>query len=124
MVAPVDVLAPCALGGVLDHESVPALQAPTIAGAANNQLAAVEVAELLRDRGVLWAPDFVVNAGGIVNISVELEPAGYDPVRAAARTREIGDALRRIFDDAAATGATPLDAAMALARERLTPKSP
>jgi leucine dehydrogenase len=117
--AAVDVLAPCALGGVLDHDTVTALQAPVVAGAANNQLADDDVAGLLARRGVLWAPDFVVNAGGIINISVELEPDGYDPHRARTRVRGIGDTLRRIFDDAEATAATPLEAAMALARERL-----
>jgi leucine dehydrogenase len=118
--AAVDVLAPCALGGVLDHDTVSALQAPIVAGAANNQLADDAVAELLARRGILWAPDFVVNAGGIINISVELEPDGYDPRRARTRVRGIADTLRRIFDDAEATAATPLEAAMALARERLT----
>lgn len=117
--APVDVLVPCALGGLLDHDAVARLQAPVVAGAANNQLADDEVAGLLEQRGILWAPDFVVNAGGIINISVELEPEGYDPRRARARVRGIADTLRRIFDDAQATGASPLDAAMALASERL-----
>ena len=101
MTAAVDVLVPCALGGVLDHESVPRLQAPAIAGAANNQLASADVADLLREHGILWAPDFVANAGGIVNISVELDRGGYDPDRAKARTDEIGDTLRRVYDDAA-----------------------
>jgi leucine dehydrogenase len=119
LTAAVDVVAPCALGGVLDHESVPQLQAPAVAGAANNQLAARDVAELLRARDILWAPDFVANAGGIINISVELEPGGYDPARAKARTREIGDTLRRVFDEAEAAGTTPLAAATALAHERL-----
>ena len=78
----VDVFAPCALGGVLTDETVQALQAPIVAGAANNQLADDAVAELLDDRDILWAPDFVANAGGIINIAVELEPEGYDPARA------------------------------------------
>jgi leucine dehydrogenase len=117
--APADVLAPCALGGMLDHETVPRLGAPVVAGAANNQLADDGVADLLAQRGVLWAPDFAANAGGIINISVELEPEGYDPRRARARVRGIGDTMRRIFDDAHATRVTPLAAAMALARERL-----
>jgi leucine dehydrogenase len=114
-----DVFVPCALGGSLDHESVSRIGAPIVAGAANNQLADDDVAELLARRGVLWAPDFVVNAGGIINIAVELEPDGYDLRRAGERVRGIGDTLRRIFDDAHATGATPLAAAMALASERL-----
>jgi leucine dehydrogenase len=117
--APADVLVPCALGGLLDHDAVDRLQAPIVAGAANNQLADDDVARLLAQRGVLWAPDFVVNAGGIINISVELEPEGYDPRRARTRVRGIADTLRRIFDDARAGGGSPLDAALALARERL-----
>ena len=119
MTAAVDVLVPCALGGVLDHDSVPQLQAPTIAGAANNQLASADVADLLRERDILWAPDFVANAGGIVNISVEFEPDGYDPDRATAKTREIGDTLRAIFDDAQAGKITPLAAATARAQRNL-----
>jgi leucine dehydrogenase len=119
MTASVDVLVPCALGAVLDHESVPQLQAPAIAGAANNQLASADVADLLREQGILWAPDFVANAGGIVNISVEFEADGYDPERAKAKTREIGDTLRAIYDDAAAAQTTPLAAAMALAQKNL-----
>jgi leucine dehydrogenase len=115
--APVDVVAPCALGGVLDEESVPELQAPVVAGAANNQLADDTIAELLAARGILWAPDFVANAGGIINIAVELE--GYDAGVARRRVRGIADTLRVIFDDAEGGGITPLAAAMALARQRL-----
>ena len=100
---PVDVFAPCALGGLLDHESVRALQAPIVAGAANNQLADDDVAAVLAERGVLWAPDFVVNAGGIINISVELEPAGYDPRRAGELVRGIGATLRADLRRRAAT---------------------
>ncbi|MFL5845823.1 MAG: Glu/Leu/Phe/Val family dehydrogenase [Solirubrobacteraceae bacterium] len=116
---PVDVFAPCALGGVLTDESVAALQAPVVAGAANNQLADDTVAEQLAGRGILWAPDFVANAGGIINIAVELERGGYDPKRAKARVRGIGDTMRRIFDEAEAHGVTPLAAAMEIARVRL-----
>jgi leucine dehydrogenase len=118
--AAVDVFAPCALGGALDHDTAIALQAPIVAGAANNQLADDDVATLLAKRGVLWAPDFVVNAGGIINISVELEPDGYDPRRARTLVRGIAGTLRRIFHDAEVSATTPLEAAMALARERLT----
>ncbi len=119
LTAPADVFAPCALGGLLDHDSAALLQAPIVAGAANNQLAGDEVAAVLAERGVLWAPDFVVNAGGIINISVELEPAGYDPRRAGELVRGIGATLELIFDDATARGVSPLDAAMVLARARL-----
>jgi leucine dehydrogenase len=116
---PADVFAPCALGGVLTHETVAELQAPVVAGAANNQLADDAVEVLLARRGILWAPDFVANAGGIINIAVELERQGYDPARARRRVQGIADTLRRIYADADATGFTPLAAAMALASERL-----
>jgi leucine dehydrogenase len=119
LTAAVDVLAPCALGGVLDEGSVPTLQCPVVAGAANNQLADESIADLLDAHGVLWAPDFVANAGGIINISVELENSGYDPVRARRRVLEVGDTLREIYDAAGAGRLTPLTAAMELARRRL-----
>jgi leucine dehydrogenase len=115
--AEVDVFAPCALGGILTYESVPRLRCTVVAGAANNQLADDGVADLLGARGVLWAPDFVANAGGIINIAVELE--GYDPAVGRKRVRGIADTLRLIFDDADALGATPLTAALELARRRL-----
>ena len=117
--AEVDVVAPCALGAVLDDESVPALRCRVIAGAANNQLAADAVAVQLAERGIVWAPDFVANAGGIINISVELEPGGYDAVRAEARVRGVAETTRTVLDHADATGATPLAAAMEIARRRL-----
>ncbi len=96
----------------------PASRRPVIAGAANNQLAEDTVADRLAQRGILWAPDFVANAGGIINISVELEGTGYDAKVARRRVQEIGDTLRAIYD-AAAGGITPLTAAMELARQRL-----
>jgi len=105
---------------VLDDQTVPRLRCRVVAGAANNQLADEAVADLLADRGVLWAPDFVANAGGIVNISVELRPDGYDPAVARTRVRAIGDTLRRVYADARARGATPLAAAMELARRNLS----
>jgi leucine dehydrogenase len=117
--AAVDVYAPCALGGILDDETVPALQAPVVAGAANNQLADDGVADLLTARGVLWAPDFVANAGGIINIAVERDAGGYDPAAARRRVRGIGDTLQRIFADAAGAGTSTLAAAMELARQNL-----
>jgi leucine dehydrogenase len=114
-----DVFAPCALGGILDHESVPALQVPIVAGAANNQLADDTIADLLAERSILWAPDFVANAGGIINISVELDRGGYDPDRARSKVMGIGDTLRHIYDLAADHGDTPFSAALALAQRRV-----
>jgi leucine dehydrogenase len=122
LIARVDVLVPCALGGVLDERSVARLRCRAIAGAANNQLADDTVAERLREREILWAPDFVANAGGIINIAQEL--GGYDPRAARAEVRRIGDTLREVFDRAQASGATPLAAALDLARSRLAAPGP
>ena len=118
LTAEVDVVAPCALGGILDEGTVPALHCRAIAGAANNQLAHDGVATLLAGHGVLWVPDFVANAGGIINISVELEGA-YGPERADVHVRGIADTVRTVLDHADATGATPLAAALEIARRRI-----
>jgi leucine dehydrogenase len=119
--AEVDVVAPCALGGVLNPETVPRLRCRIVAGAANNQLANESVADLLSAREILWAPDFVANAGGIINIAEEQH--GYDATAARRRVRHIGEILLEIFDRADGAGVTPLAAAMDLARARLDPGS-
>jgi leucine dehydrogenase len=117
--ADVDVLAPCALGGVLDQTTIPHLAAPIVCGAANNQLAHDGLADDLAALDILYAPDFVANAGGIINISVELEPGGYDAGEGARRVATIEDTMRTVLDDAERDGVSPLAAAYALARRRL-----
>ena len=120
MTAAVDVLAPVRAGRRARPRHGRRAAGAGVAGAANNQLASTDVADLLRERGVLWAPDFVANAGGIINIAVELEPGGYDPSAPGIRMR--GDrrhAASRRTTIAAAGGTTPLAAAMALARHNL-----
>ncbi len=119
--AKVEIIAPCALGGVLNHETVPRLRCRIIAGAANNQLADDQIADLLTAREILWAPDFVTNAGGVINIAEEF--GRYDAAAARRRVRGIAETLRRIFDDAESMGATTLTAAMELARRRLVPSA-
>jgi leucine dehydrogenase len=110
-----DLLAPCALGGVLTPESVAELRVPVIAGAANNQLSDESVADLLSDRGIVWAPDFVVNAAGLIAVADELH--GFDPERAERSIAGIGHTLRQIYARAAA-GKNTLLAAKELAAER------
>jgi len=119
LTADVDVLAPCALGGVLNDDTVPLLRCRAIAGAANNQLATERVGEQLAAREILWVPDFVANAGGIINISVELDPDGYAEDRAESRVRAVGDTVRTVLDHAESTGATPLASALEIARRRV-----
>jgi leucine dehydrogenase len=121
--AEVDVLAPCALGGILDDSTLPELRCRAIVGAANNQLANDGVAEALAARGILWAPDFVVSAGGIVNIAVELAPEGYAAQRAEPAVRAIGETMKAILDEAEQGGTTPLVAALARARRALAPSA-
>jgi leucine dehydrogenase len=119
LTAAVDVLTPCALGGLIDDRMVPRLRCRIIAGAANNQLVHERIADLLAARQILWAPDFVVNAGGLINIAEELNH--YEPSAARIRVRAIAATLTEILDAAAANAITPLAAALELARRRLAP---
>lgn len=117
LTAAVDVLAPCALGDVIDREGVAALRCAIVCGAANNQLADGSIAERLHARGILYAPDFIVNAGGLINVSLEL--GEYDAALAARRTARIEAVFDALLAEAAAAGTTPLEAAIRLARIRL-----
>ncbi len=115
--ADVDVLAPCALGGVIDDRLGLELNARIICGSANNQLSASRLADVLASRGVLYAPDFIVNSGGLINVALEL--TGYDAGLALQSVRRIEDVLGSILDHADAAGVTPLDAAVQLASDRI-----
>jgi leucine dehydrogenase len=115
----VDVYSPCAVGGTLNAEAIPRLACRAIAGCANNQLAEPEDAERLRERGILYAPDYVVNSGGIVQL-IGLEDEGWDDAQLEERLAGIGETLRTLFAEADAEGITPADAADRLVRTRLT----
>jgi glutamate dehydrogenase/leucine dehydrogenase len=112
-----DLLAPCALGGVLDAESVPTLACRAVCGAANNQLGGAGVDELLARRGILFVPDFVASAGGIINLAAEF--TGYSRPRALAETARIEATTTQVLERAARDGATPQQVALAMARERV-----
>jgi len=114
---PCEILAPCALGGVLNEKTIPRLQCRAVCGAANNQLADAAHDDALARRGILYAPDFVVNAGGIINLAEEF--VGYDRQRAAKRTAQIADTVRRVFDLARTERVPPGRAAEQLARRRI-----
>ena len=114
----VDVYSPCAVGGTLDAESIPRLVCRAIAGCANNQLAEPEDAERLQERGILYAPDYIVNAGGIIQL-IGLEDEGWDEAQLEERLAGIGDTLRTLFAEADADGVTPAEAADRLVRRRL-----
>jgi glutamate dehydrogenase/leucine dehydrogenase len=114
-----DVLAPCALGGALTTASVSELRCAVVCGAANNQLGDDGAAAALAARGITYAPDFVVNAGGIINIAQEWVLGGYSSERAHADAARIEDTTRRVFTVARAEGVTTDEAAVAIARRRL-----
>ena len=115
----VDVYSPCAVGGTLNADSIPRLACRAVAGCANNQLAAPEDAERLRERGVLYAPDYVVSAGGIIQL-IGLEDEGWDEQQLEQRLAGIGGTLRMLFADADAEGVTPAEAADRLVLRRLS----
>jgi valine dehydrogenase (NAD+) len=113
-----DVYAPCALGGALTDEVVATLSARIVCGAANNQLAHEGIEKQLQDRGVLYAPDYLVNAGGLIQVADELE--GFSFERAQQRAEKIFDATRRVFALAEAEGVPPAVAADRLAERRMS----
>ncbi|MEV7288317.1 Glu/Leu/Phe/Val dehydrogenase dimerization domain-containing protein [Streptomyces sp. NPDC093252] len=112
-----DVYAPCALGGALDDDTVPALTARVVCGAANNQLAHPGVEKDLADRGILYAPDYVVNAGGVIQVADELH--GFDFERCRAQAAKIYDTTLAIFARAKSDGVPPAAAADRIAEQRM-----
>jgi leucine dehydrogenase len=112
-----DIFAPCALGGAISMDTVPRLTCDVIAGSANNQIASPPVARMLSERGILYAPDYVINAGGLMNVWVELQ--GYDPARALALAGSIYSNLRKVFSMARRLKITTSAAADRIAEERL-----
>ncbi|WP_229398907.1 Glu/Leu/Phe/Val family dehydrogenase [Micromonospora okii] len=115
--ADIDVYAPCALGGALNDDTVPGLRAKVVAGAANNQLAHPGIEKLLADRGILYAPDYVVNAGGVIQVADEIEGFNFD--RAKLRATRIYDTTREILRLADDEGVPPAVAADRLAERRM-----
>ena len=119
LLSEVDIVAPCALGGMVNGHSVQKLRCAIVCGSANNQLAHDGLAEDLAERGILYAPDFIANAGGLINVATELDPEGYDLARTKRRARGIEETMNNIYDEAESSGKTPLTAAYLLARRRL-----
>jgi len=111
-----DIIAPCALGGVLNKNSIPLIQAKVIAGAANNQLATEADGDRLQDRGILYAPDYVINAGGIISVAAERDDrATRESV--LVHIRQIGPRLSGIYSHSTKTGRPPHEVADSMARE-------
>jgi leucine dehydrogenase len=116
--ADVDIYAPCALGATINDDTVYKIKAKVIAGAANNQLANDSIhGQILKDRGIAYAPDFLINAGGIINVYAEI--AKYDSVEAMKRTENIYNTTLEIFSFAEANNTTTQKAAMSIAQNRI-----
>jgi valine dehydrogenase (NAD+) len=115
--ANLDVYAPCALGGALDDDTVPAITAKIVTGGANNQLAHPGIEKLLQERGILYTPDYVVNAGGVIQVADEIEGFNFD--RAKLRATGIFETTRQILRLADAEGVPPAVAADRLAEKRM-----
>lgn len=118
-----DIFAPCALGAILNDESIPLLKAKVIAGCANNQLALPRHGQMLHDAGILYAPDYAINAGGIINVCYEYLgtlSGGYDREKAFAHIAHIPDTLAEIFAKSRATNRPTHEVADALALHKLS----
>jgi len=113
-----DIYSPCALGATLNDDTIPKLKCEIVAGAANNQLDdEIKHAEILKDLGILYAPDFLINAGGLINVYSELN--GYNREEALAQTTKIYDTTLEIFEKAERESLTTHNAALILAQERI-----
>ncbi len=114
-----DVFAPCALGAAIDDDTVGRLRCAVVAGSANNQLREARHGEALRARKVLYAPDYVINAGGMIALTLHLHPDGFSPERAGERIAAIGWTLAEIFERADREGTSPATVADRIAKERI-----
>ncbi|PIS02634.1 MAG: leucine dehydrogenase [Chlamydiae bacterium CG10_big_fil_rev_8_21_14_0_10_42_34] len=114
-----DVLVPCAAGGIINDQTIPELRCKAIAGCSNNQLLRDNHAQVLRDRGILYAPDFVINAGGLLNVAQELEEDGYKAKVARDKIHNIYDTLLAIYEIADKNNESTHEAALSLAEYRI-----
>ena len=117
LASPLDVYSPCALGGAVDDDTVKTLTAKIVCGGANNQLAHPGVEKMLADLGIVYAPDYLVNAGGVIQVADELHGFSFD--RAKARAEQILGTTRQILSMADADGVPPAVAADRLAERRM-----
>lgn len=114
-----DVFSPCALGSTINEKTIKRLQCKAVAGCANNQLQKPEDAALLTSLNILYAPDYIINSGGLINVQFELSPGGYRPVRARDAINKIYDRLSLIFTIAEKNNCSTEEAAKALADHKL-----
>ena len=114
-----DVFAPCAIGGVLNPDTIPQLRVTVVAGAANNQLANMEDADALHARGILYAPDFVVNGGGIVNVATEILKIETAEKFVAEKLKALSTTLNSILNAAKQQNVSPARVAEAAVAQKM-----
>lgn len=119
-----DIYCPAARGAVINDETVPRLRCRIVAGPANNQLKEPRHGDALAERGILYAPDFVINGGGVINVSEEFAEGGYSRERAYAKVSRIFDKMQRVFEVARRDGIPTYRAADVMAEERLARLAP
>lgn len=114
-----DILSPCAAGGIINDQTIPELKCKGIAGCANNQLKSDIHAQILKEKGILYAPDFVINAGGLLNVAEELEDAGYNAHNPRYKVHHIYDTLLAIYEISTKNNESVHNAALSLADYRI-----
>ncbi len=112
-----DIFAPCALGGIINDQTIPQLKAKVIAGAANNQLREARHGDIIHEMGIVYAPDYVINAGGVINVADELY--GYNRERAMKKVEQIYNNIEKVIEIAKRDGIPTYQAADRLAEERI-----
>ncbi|HLQ73768.1 MAG TPA: Glu/Leu/Phe/Val dehydrogenase dimerization domain-containing protein [Bacillota bacterium] len=114
-----DIYSPCALGAVINDDTIPQIKAKVIAGSANNQLQSDKHGDLLFEKDIVYAPDFVINSGGVINVADELNTNGYNAERAMVKVEEIYDNLNRVFEISRRDNIPTYVAADRMAEERI-----
>jgi leucine dehydrogenase len=112
-----DIFAPCALGGIINDETIERLKCKVVAGSANNQLKEERHGDMLEQKGIVYAPDYVINAGGVINVADELQ--GYNRERAMKKVEGIYDNILKVFEIAKRDGIPSYKAADRMAEERI-----
>jgi len=114
-----DIFAPCAIGGTINDETIEMLKCKAVCGSANNQLLDDRHADILKDKNILYAPDFVVNAGGLLNVSLELDKEGYSSIKSRENINKIYDEINEIYKIAEENNISTNQAAIKLAQYKV-----
>ncbi|ABY92239.1 MAG: Glu/Leu/Phe/Val dehydrogenase, C terminal [Caldanaerobacter subterraneus] len=114
-----DIFAPCALGAIINDETIPQLKCKIVAGSANNQLKEERHGDILQEKGILYVPDYIINAGGVINVADELNPSGYNRDRAMRKVSMIFDTVKKVIQKSKEENIPTYVAADRVAEERI-----